>query len=243
MRRIGYSEQQTDQDIKRAVETAFVYDPRISSFDPEINVNEGIVTLKGVVGNLQAKKAAGEDAKNVVGVWRVKNHIKVQPSILPMDAELKDMVGQALVNDPYINRSDVHIRVSYGMVYLSGKVNTSFEKFHAELVAQRVRGVTSVVNNLDYDYKWAWKSDRKIKDEIKDQFQWSLFVDGSDIKVSVENGVVTLEGEVYNWSEYNAAEKNAFEAGAKDVINNLDVIYPLSGPYNQYPYWVNPFYK
>ncbi|MEJ2055968.1 MAG: BON domain-containing protein [Calditrichaceae bacterium] len=145
MRRNGYAENVSDADIKDALETSYLYDPRISSFNPEIKVNNGRVTLKGVVSNLRAKEAAAEDAKNVVGVWQVRNHLKVQPPIIPENSELRGWVAQALINDPYIDRSQIKINTSYGIVYLSGTVHTSFEKYHAELVTERVRGVTTVV--------------------------------------------------------------------------------------------------
>ncbi|MEE4310295.1 MAG: BON domain-containing protein, partial [candidate division KSB1 bacterium] len=56
------------------------------------------------------------------------------------------------------------------------------------------------------------------------------------------DGVVTLTGTVDNWSEYNSAEKNAFEGGAKDVENRLIVEYRYYGPYYPYEHWSYPAY-
>ncbi len=243
MRRKSMFQDRSDQEIKNAVEAAFLYDPRVMSFNPVVEVNQGTVTLKGMVDNLKAKQAAEADARNVIGVWRVNNLLKVRPAIVPTDLELKNHIVQAFINDPYVERPDINIETNHGVVYLNGKVNTSFEKFQAELVAETVLGVVDVENNLTYNYEWTWKPDREIKSGVKDQLKWSLFVDSDDIDVSVDDGVVTLEGEVNNWSEYDVAEKNAYEGGAKDVENKLSVIYPFYGPYNHYPYWPHPIFK
>jgi osmotically-inducible protein OsmY len=225
MRRKSLYQSRPDEEIRSAVKDAFVYDPRVLSFKPYVHVENGTVTLTGIVDNLEAKKAAEQDARNVMGVRRVKNHLKVRPAY-PMTAEdLEDRVDQAFLLDPYLERWDIDIDAYNGAVYLSGEVHTSFEKQHAADVAEGVKGVTSVVNNIDYQHRWEWKPDWQIRDDVKDQLYWSIHVDEDDVTVKVDNGVVTLTGEVNSWSEYLSAEKNAFQAGAKDVRNFLAVDY------------------
>ncbi|MGH9336757.1 MAG: BON domain-containing protein, partial [Vicinamibacteria bacterium] len=58
----------TDDEIERAVEDALFYDPRVRSFNVEVEVEDGIATLQGEVGSLEAKLAAEEDTASVVGV-------------------------------------------------------------------------------------------------------------------------------------------------------------------------------
>ena len=70
----------SDSEIKQAVQAALRLDPRVSAFSPDVTVEDGVVTLGGSVGNLKAKTAAAQDAKNVVGVARVENHLKVRPT-------------------------------------------------------------------------------------------------------------------------------------------------------------------
>jgi len=50
----------------------------------------------------------------------------------------------------------------------------------------------------------------------------SVFVGEEDIEVSVQNGVATLEGEVDSMMELDQAIKDAFDGGARRVINRLD---------------------
>jgi len=223
-----------DSEIQKAVKDALVYDPRVFSFNPEVHVEQGVITLTGTVDNYLAKLAAEEDARNTVGVLMVQNYLKVRPVSIPANDKLEENVADALRNDPYIERFELSIDASNGIVYLSGNVNTSFEKQHAESVVQSVKGVTNIVSTVEYEYQWTWKPDWEIKRDVEQQLTWSVFTDLKQIDVSVKQGIVTLDGTADTWIEYNAAEKNAYEAGAKDVNNNLDVQYDNYGPYY---YW------
>jgi osmotically-inducible protein OsmY len=113
---------------------------------------------------------------------------------------------------------------------LSGEVNTLFEKNRAERLVEGVKGVVGVRNNIETQYSWEWKPDWEILADVRDELEWSVFVEHGNINVSVDDGIVTLTGMVDSWSEYDEAEKNAFQGGAKDVINNLNVHYGYYGP-------------
>jgi osmotically-inducible protein OsmY len=228
-RKTAYTDR-TDADIETAVRDAFIYDPRVLSYQPGVSVSDGTVTLSGSVDSLAAKRAAEADARNVVGVWRVKNRLKVRPPSTVTNTELEADVLEAFDRDPYLVRWDIEVEANYGLVTLSGTVNTSFEKKRAEYVAEGVPGVTAVLNRLDFDHRWMWKPDREIAADIHDQLWWSPFVDADQVEVSVQNGVATLSGTVDTWAEWDAATENAFEGGAKDVRNELAVTYPFYGP-------------
>ncbi len=239
MRRKNLYVSRNDEEIKEAVKDAFLYDPRLLSFKIDVDVDYGTVTLSGVVDNLQAKKAAEKDAKNTIGVKAVVNNIKVRPVEIPSNKDLKKRVTRAFINDPYIERFKLDVSAYQGAVYLSGNVNTSWEKKRAEEIAEDVMGVVYVVNNIDYEHTWAWKPDWKIKEDVKDQLYWSPFVDKDEVVVSVNNGVVTLAGTVNTYSERQNAQHNAYEGGAKDVKNDLTVTYRTFGPdyYGQYGFY------
>ncbi len=240
MRRDSTLVHRPDQEIRDAVQRSFLYDPRVFSFEPLVQVSGGTVTLNGVVGNLAAKNAAENDARNTVGVRRVENNLKVRP-IVPSNKDLHNEVSSAEARDPYIDRYHLRIDADNGNVYLSGHVNTSFEKMRAGAVASNVKGVVNVVNNIDFDYRWSWKSDREIKDEVRRQLFWSPYVDSDDITVTVNNGVVTLTGVVHSWAERDAAERNAYEGGAKDVNDDLIASTRMMGPYGPYYYAWPPY--
>ena len=63
----------SDGDIQKAVQASLHLDPRVSAFSPNVTVEGGMVILAGSIGNLKAKTAATQDAKNVMGVAQVDN--------------------------------------------------------------------------------------------------------------------------------------------------------------------------
>jgi len=244
MRRTALYESRTDEQIKKAIEDAFIYDPRVYPFNIDVDVTAGVVLLSGVVNNLKAKIAAEHDAENTIGVSYVRNNIKVRPKVIPMNKELENRVSEALLENPYIERFDLNISASHGIIYLSGQVNTSWEKKLAERVAEGVKGAVVVVNNIKYEHEWVWEPDYQIRREVKDQLWWSPFVDSDDISVDVKNGIVTLSGTAETYGERQSAEENAYEGGAKEVVNNLQVTYPYRSPYDygmfDAPYYYGP---
>ena len=238
----------SDQEIYEAVKDALLYDPRVFSFNVKPEVSNGIVTLRGSVDNLKAKKAAARTARNTVGVLQVANRLKVRPET-PVEAPaLEDRIQASFERDPVVEASEITIDVQNGVAELFGSVDTAFERSWAEDLAARVNGVIAVRNYLAvtgyfdpylydpylddwyagdapdyYDPPVTMKSDYTIRQEIEEEFFWSPFVDGGDIDIEVDNGRATLTGHVDSWAEYSAASDNAFEGGAVVVYNELEV--------------------
>jgi len=67
------------------------------------------------------------------------------------------------------------------------------------------------------------RSDREIREDVRDELWWSPFVDEEQVEVSVEDGTVTLAGTVDTPGEKRAALENAYEGGATWVRNELQV--------------------
>ena len=238
----------TDTEIKDAVVDAFIYDPRVFSFNPDVSVLNGVVTLTGEVNNLKAKKAAEQNAKNVVGVFRVKNYLKVRPVFIPADSDLEADIESAMLKNPVVEKWEIDVTANNGVVYLNGSVDSYFEKTIAEDLASKTKGVLAVENNLSvfdnndfffYDY-YGWNTyyppyhvdiadtyntDEVIKQNIVDELWWSPYVNQNEVDVNVENGKAILEGEVNTKREKLFAEINALEGGAAEVQNNLIVDY------------------
>jgi osmotically-inducible protein OsmY len=132
----------TDAQVKEAVQDALVYDPRVNSFNVVASVSHGTVTLAGTVDNLEARRAAEEDARNVVGVWRVTNKIMTRSQVISstvLDANVK----WALIADPVVDKYEINTTVRDGQVTLQGTVDTYYEKMRAENVVADLTGVTT----------------------------------------------------------------------------------------------------
>ncbi len=232
----------TDAEIQKAVTDAFLYDPRVLSFNPKVTASYGTVTLSGVVDNLKARRAAESDARNTLGVTRVRNHLKVRGQTPPPDAEIAKSIQAAFARDSYVETNEVTVSVVNGKATLSGQVDSSYEKWQADDIASGIKGVDDVQNNLTvvpvysrYTYSWphytyGWPlhtfpadRDLEIKDEVEDQLFWSPFVDSDEITVKVQDGTATLTGTVDSYGERGAAIQNAYEGGATIVKNELKV--------------------
>jgi osmotically-inducible protein OsmY len=227
----------SNDQIKNSIKDAFNYAPRVSPFSIDCKVDNGTATLTGTVNNLKAKKKAAQVAENTIGVWRVKNHLKVRPDIMLGDDALERKVRKAIDKDPYLEHFKLRVDALNGRVTLSGDVSSKFQRKRAEEIAWEVKGVVEVINNINYEHQLITKDDWELKLDVQEQISWSPLVNSDDVDVSVDNGVVILEGAVDSWNDRLAAENNALQAGAKEVINNLKVKnYPYqdeTAPWNE----------
>jgi len=239
-----------DDELRDAIRDAMLYDPRVASFEVDVTVDDGVVTLRGMVDNLKAMRAAGKDAENCVGVWHVDNRIKVRPLVEVSDESIREDVTRALLRDPWVERYETIVRVDDGVVNLSGTVDSPLDRARADDVASRVPGVVDVENHIvcsdqalyGYDpYVGIWftpsshdwfhlhpmvftsETDRAIEAEILDEMWWSPYIDNERVRIEVDNGVATLKGSVESRSESQAAVENAYEGGAVRVDNELQV--------------------
>lgn len=214
----------TDAQLASAVDDALLYDPRVLAANIDVDVDAGDVTLRGYVDNLAAKRAAASDARNTVGVGRVINLIKVDPASPYDDEAIADSIETAFTVNPWVSNYDVDVTAIDGTVYLSGDVSTDIEKREAEYIASTQAGVKRVRNLITTnEWEWDYQRDLKIENEINDQLFWSVFVDSDEVDVAVDDGIATLSGEVDTVSEMRSAVDNAYEGGARRVINKLDV--------------------
>ncbi len=205
------------------IEDAFVYDPRVHAFNVNAEVEYAMVTLTGTVDNLKAKRAAEQDARNTMGVVRVKNLIRVRPETAREDAEIAESIRKGIRRHAYLERFEITVTVRNAKAYLRGSVDSRFEKELAGDVAARVNGVAAVHNAIQVEYTPPESPDWEIAEDIRSQLFWSPFVDGDDVTVSVVDGVATLFGTVEDWRESQAAETNAVQGGAERVVNKLKV--------------------
>lgn len=71
------------------------------------------------------------------------------------------------------------------------------------------------------------RTDEMIKKDIVDQLYWNGQIDASDITVSVDDGQVTLTGEVPSYNARQAATRNVWLVdGVQAVDNELTIVYP-----------------
>lgn len=222
-RRDKFTALRNDVQVRRAVQDALLYDPRVPQAEVEVRVQDGMVTLLGDVSRLTAKRAAEEDANNTLGVRGVSNLLNVKPEESQTDSQISDRAQQALDRDAQLLGQGVKAVSHGGKVLLSGSVGSFFERRRAELVVSNVPGVLEIDNQLTVATNWQPKPDDEIKNDLLRRFRWSPWLENEQVTVSVDDGIVTLRGTVDTRQERNAAERHARQAGAKRVVDRVHI--------------------
>jgi len=141
------------------------------------------------------------------------------------NAELQKDVQDAIKWEPLLNAAEIGVTVKDGVVTLTGTVDSYAKKSEAEVAAKNVSGVKAVVENIDmFSSDWAKKDDNEIANEIINAFKWSIKVPSDKVKIKVEKGWVTLEGEL-TWNYQKEAAKDIVKnlLGVTGVLNNITI--------------------
>lgn len=113
------------------------------------------------------------------------------------DTQLQQDVLAELDWDPALNAADIGVEVKDGIVSLSGHVDSFAQKWDAERAARQVSGVRALTVALEVRLPGSSKRDDvDIARTVQNALLWSISVPEKNIQVLVEDGHVTLTGEV-----------------------------------------------
>jgi osmotically-inducible protein OsmY len=135
--------------------------------------------------------------------------------------DLQKDVQEAIKWEPLLKAAEIGVTVKEGIVTLTGTVDSYLKKSEAEDAAKNVTGVKAVVEKITVNFGTGLGKieDNEIAREILNAFKWNWEIPNDKIKVKVEKGWVTLEGEL----EWNYQR----EAGIK-AVKNLDGVTGVS---------------
>lgn len=149
------------------------------------------------------------------------------------DIQIQEDVIEQLKWEPFLNSAEIGVAVKNGIVTLSGIVDTYSKKITAEDAAKKIAGVKAVAENIQVGISPAYrKTDAEIADAVLFALKWNANIPNDRIKVKVEDGVVSLEGEL-EWEFQRSEARHAVErlAGVRS-LNNLIKISPTLKPDN-----------
>ncbi len=197
-----------------------------------VKATDGVVTLSGTVQDSDEKDLAEDTVKNLPGVARVDNDIKVAP----MHPEHSDawmawkIRGQLLVK-ANVSSATTMVSVLGGHVTLSGTADNVAQKELTGVYAKEIDGVTSVTN--DIVVKPAANKGETVGENIDDasittQVKFALLTHKAtkalNTKVTTTNGVIVITGEAGSAAEKSLVTKLAQDVrGVKSVGNNMTV--------------------
>lgn len=140
------------------------------------------------------------------------------------DLQLQQDIEHALRADPRVKDHRIGITVTQGAVALFGAVGTYPEKWAAEEAAQRVDGVTTVVQELTVVLaSHHQRTDTELAVAVDHALSWDVFVPSS-VTATVQAGAVSLTGAA-EWSFERDAASQAIRqlTGVVNISNFIEL--------------------
>ncbi len=146
----GHMGVKNDNEVAGEVVTAFKHNWEIPDEKVKVKVEQGWLTLDGVVQWNYQKEAAKKAVRYLAGVKGETNNISVAPD--GHDTIEKLDIEHALARNWSIDDEDIQVGVVGNRVTLNGTVDSVYQKDEAGRIAWNAPGVWSVDNELVIDY-------------------------------------------------------------------------------------------
>ena len=145
---------------------------------------------------------------------------------MKINVDLQRDVQEAIKWEPLLSAAEIGVTAKEGIITLTGTVDSYWKKTEAEEAAKNVAGVKAVVQKIEIRFvgNSSKKDDNDIAAEVLNAYQWNVEVPRDKVKVKVEKGWVTLEGEL-EWNFQKEAAKKAVRdlSGVVGVTNNITI--------------------
>ena len=141
------------------------------------------------------------------------------------DLEIQKDIMDELKWELLTNANEIGVAVKDGIVTLSGTVDSYYKKLQAERAASKVLGVKAVAQEIGVHLSdRGVRNDAEIASAVLNALAWHSSIPEEKIKVKVEKGWVTLEGEV-EWDFQRNYSKSAVEnlQGVVGISNNIHI--------------------
>lgn len=141
------------------------------------------------------------------------------------DSQLKTDVLSELKYDPSIKYTDIGVVVKDGTVTLNGSTSSYSQKWEAVRATKRVAGVEAIADEIEVKFPNSLKcSDADIATAAAHHIDWFTTIPKGDVKVTVSEGWITLDGEV-EWQYLKNAAGHFLQhiTGVKGVSNLISI--------------------
>ncbi len=149
----------SDLWLKAKVKTMLLFHRNVSATETEVDIKDGIVTLRGNADSEAQKDLTTEYVKDVEGVKEVKNQMTVsKTSKVPKasktlgeridDASITAQVKLTLFSHRSTSALNTKVKTDHGVVTLGGKAKNPAEKDLVTKLVTDIKGVKSVKNGM-----------------------------------------------------------------------------------------------
>ncbi|WP_170134963.1 BON domain-containing protein [Acuticoccus kandeliae] len=184
-----------DHAVKANILAALDADPQTDASRIGVTVRDGAVTLSGRVASYPAQRAAERAALAVAGVLTLANDIVIdiaREAVID-DESLAKRIADILAWDPAVPHEAVQASVRDGTVRLDGEVEWPSERELIERHVGRIEGVRAVRNEITIVRR---AGAEEIRRAIVHALHRNADIEASRIEVTVEDGIVRLEGRI-----------------------------------------------
>lgn len=225
------------QDARRegALQTALTLNRVLNAYRIEVQVSDNTARLSGEVENPVERDLAERVALATKGIEQVDNQLRVNPQLVEQPLELRayaqrleDVTLGAVIRSRLLwsrvtHEAPIEVESREGVVTLRGKVASPEAKELAGVLAGSTEGVYLVNNLVSMDTaamararetpvdapKGPQPGDSWIIDKIQTSYRFSRNLDGLNIKVMSQDGLVRLSGEVVSAEQKSIASEMA----------------------------------
>ncbi len=140
------------------------------------------------------------------------------------DKQITESVFQALLWDARVSPARIDVETTEGQVTLTGTVDNFYKKWSAIENAIKVANVVKVIDQIKVKPTDV-VDDSTLRQNIEEALSNDSRLDQTHISCSVENGSVSLRGNVHSFYQRVAAEESCrWVKGVVNVINKIEVV-------------------
>jgi osmotically-inducible protein OsmY len=214
----------------------------------DLDLTDRTLAIEGEVASVAVKKRLLRRAATHPAVDGIVDRLRVAPAQRMGDKQIRDLVRDALIQEPALGevavrerfddqvrtlreppfgcRGEVCIKVEDGVVTLDGTVPSLMHKRLVGVLAWWVPGSRDVINGIGLPAPEEY-CDEEITDAVRIVLEKDPFVNASQVRVTTHNSIVTLEGIVPKEAEREMAELDAWYVFGVDGIENRIEVGPI----------------
>jgi len=154
----------SDSWLGLKVKTALLFHRNVNASKTEVNVKDGVVTLKGEANSMAQKELTTEYAKDIDNVKEVRNEMTIVETPAETVQSIKQSIDDASITAQIKSSLMMHrstsalntkVRTINGDVTILGFARNAAEKSLVTKLVNDIHGVNSVINNMNIDAKTA----------------------------------------------------------------------------------------
>ncbi|GHO87649.1 BON domain-containing protein [Dictyobacter formicarum] len=144
---------------------------------------------------------------------------------IPTDEEIQADALEELKWNTRVRPNEIEVAVKDGSVTLTGWVDSYLKKIAAEEITYRLQGVKAVVNDIEVHLpEAAERSDADIVAAVLNALRWDAAIPTGTLDVMVNQGWVSLKGEVDHGFQKRAALRVTCRLSGVKGITNLIIV-------------------